>query len=209
MVTCGDALFSSLTSGAEWRAPSGWGVCSCMFTAARYSQTTAGDMHPTAGEDAAPQGWWPGLLEVAEEPFHGLGGPCPCVCFTQVPCKTPEFLGAHTVASRGSLSFKRNLSPRRNGWEMSRRDPDILSNQKAEALTCPSRPEPVDQSPGTGWQPGAQRGGWRLLRACSPGSAWWSLQPHSGVVAWRMRRRQLLRIPLWAFYLDPDSGKLF
>lgn len=115
-----------------------WGVCSCMFTVARYSQTAAGDARPAAGEDAAPQGWWPGLIEVAEEPFHGLGGPCPCVCFTQVPCKTPESLGAHTVASRGSLSFKRNLSPLRNGWEMSRRDPDISSSQKAGALTCPS-----------------------------------------------------------------------
>lgn len=149
MVPYGDALFSSLTSGAEWRAPSEWGVCSCMFTAARYSQTTAGDVHPAAGEDAALRGWWPGLLEVAEEPFHSLGGPCPCVCFTQVPCKTPESLSAHTVASRGSLSFKRNLSPGKNGWEMSRRDPGpgylVQSEGRGTHL-----PKPVDQSPGTG-----------------------------------------------------------
>lgn len=122
------------------------------------------------GEDAAPRGWWPGLLEVAEESFHGLGGPCPCVCFTQVPCKTPEFLSAHTVASRGSLSFKRSLSPGRNDWEMSRQDPDILSSQKAEALTCLS-PLARVRARGGSREHSAVGGGWSLLRACSPGSA--------------------------------------
>ena len=81
---------------------------------------------------AGPQGWWPGMLEVAEEPSHSLGGPCPCVCFMQVACKTPEPLGVHTVVSRGSRSFKGTLSSGRNGWEMSRWDLDILSRQKAD-----------------------------------------------------------------------------
>lgn len=132
MVPCGDALFSSRTLGAEWGAPDKWGVCLCVLTMARCSQTTAGDVCPAAGEGAAPQGWWPRMLEVAEEASHCLGGPCPCVCFTQVSCKTHEPLSAHTVVSRRSRSFKGNLSPGRNGWEMSRRDPDILSHQKAD-----------------------------------------------------------------------------
>lgn len=106
MVPCREALFSGRTSGAEWGAPNKWGVCPCVLRMARCSQTTAGDARPASGEGAAPQGWWPGMLEVAEEPSHGLGGPCPCVCFTQVACKTREPLVVHTVVSRGSRSLK-------------------------------------------------------------------------------------------------------
>lgn len=168
---------------------------------ARCSQTTAGDARPASGEGAAPQGWWPGMLEVAEEPSHGLGGPCPCVCFTQVACKTREPLVVHTVVSRGSRSLKGTWVPggMAGRWAGGTR------------ASCPVRrqtSEPAGQSPGAEWQPGAQSCGRSLVRACSPGSAWWSLQPHSGVVTWRMPRRQLLKIPLWAFYLAPDSGKL-
>lgn len=161
MVPCGDALFSSRTLGRVG-SPRQVGVCFCVLTMARCSQTTAEARRPAKRRGRSPAGL------VAQDVRGGralplLSGPCPCV-HTGHP-ETCEPLGSSglTLWSPGrSRSFKGNLSPVEE-W--------LGDEQAGPRHLIPSEGRQVRQSPAWGDSQEHSAVDGVCSVACSPGSA--------------------------------------